>query len=313
MPDDPDEQHVIDTLLAARPDLGERGHPLQVDAGDDAALLANGTLVTADTLVEGVHWDHRSSAENVGWKAVAVNASDIGAMGGHPTWATLAICLARPLDVEWVDGFARGLQRACAHFGVTLVGGDTTRSPGPTVVSITMGGGVEHPVLRSGGQPGDLLFVTGTPGQAAAGFFAGGPALAALTRPSPPVRFGAALGEAGLVTAMLDLSDGIARDLTRLARASEVGAVVDETLLPSTPELDALDAPLAAQVAFGDDYELLFSLPAHRVPAMMALADHHQVKVSEIGRLTEAPEVKLTHTAWPASLFSHFAPGPTPC
>jgi len=306
MPDDPGEQHVIDILLAARPDPRRHPHAPRVDAGDDAALLADGTLVTADTLVEGIHWDDRSSPDDVGWKAVAVNASDIGAMGGRPSWATLAMCLPRPLDTAWVDAFSRGLQAACAHFGVVLVGGDTTRSPGPRVVSITMGGTVVRPVLRSGGRAGDQLFVTGTPGQAAAGFLSGGPALGALTRPMPPVAMGAEIGENGLASAMLDISDGIGRDLSRLARASGVGAVVDPTALPLSPQLRALARPLDAQVAFGDDYELLMSVPAEQVASVQALAQRHDRRLTRIGHLTVEPEVRLLGCPWPAALFSHF-------
>ena len=110
MPDDPGEQFVIDAILTARPPRPPS--LVELDAGDDTAIVSHGMLVTTDTLVEGVHWDHRATAADVGWKSVTVSVSDIAAMGGLPTWATLSLCLPRPLDTTWVTDFARGLAQA---------------------------------------------------------------------------------------------------------------------------------------------------------------------------------------------------------
>lgn len=316
MPDDPGErdpgepsspeQFVIHTLLSGRPT--PLGAEVRIDAGDDTAVLADGTLVTTDTLVEGVHWDHRATAEDVGWKAVAVSVSDIAAMGGHPTWATLSVCLPRPLDAAWVHGFARGVHAACARWSVHVVGGDTTRSPGPRVVSVTLAGHALHPVSRCGAQPGHDIWVTGVPGEAAVGFQVGGAGLTALHRPAPPLELAGALAELRCVSAMMDLSDGLATDLPRLCHRSGVGARVDPRALPVSPVLAALPDPLAAQVAFGDDYQLLFTAaPAHR-SALARLADLHGVRLTRIGEAVPGTVVELIGRPWPRPLFRHFSP-----
>ncbi len=298
------EQFVIDTLLSGRPAVVSS--LVDVDAGDDTAVLTDGTLVTTDTMVEGVHWDHRATAEDVGWKLVAVNVSDVAAMGGRPTWATLSVCLPRPLDCVWIEGFARGLHAACAKWGVQLIGGDTTRSPGPAVVSLTLAGRASRPLTRSGACPGDDIWVTGVPGTAAMGFHHGGPGLHALHRPDPPVELAVALAASGCVSAAMDLSDGLATDLPRLCRRSGVGAQIDPTALPSNAILVSPPDSLAEAMAFGDDYELLFTAkPADR-PAVLQLAQAAGVRVTAIGRITAGSSVGLVGQAWPTPGFAHF-------
>ncbi len=262
--------------------------------------------LTCDTLVEGVHWDKRLSAEDVGWKAVAVNASDIAAMGGRPTWALLALSLPAPVCGDWVEGFARGLHAALDRWGIALVGGDTTRSPGLCSVGISMGGTCTRPIPRSGARVGDALWVTGCPGRAALGFYRDDPdGLAALRRPTPPVAFGAGLA-ALPVTAMMDVSDGLATDLPRLCAASGVGAAVDPRRLPVTAALGADPERLALQVAFGDDYELLFTAPPSAADAVRDLAAQEGVTVTEIGRITAEGGARLSRGEWPAPRFRHF-------
>lgn len=298
MTEDPDEAWVVRTFTGLGPALPG----LQVGVGDDAAVLANGQLLTTDVMVEGVHWDARLSAEDVGWKLVAVNVSDIGAMGGRPTWALLGLCLPRPLDRAWVLSFSEGVRAACARFGVTLVGGDTTRAP-VRFASLTVGGHAARPVLRSGARPGDRLWVTGELGRAAEAFLSPAPAAAAaawLRRPVPPIAFGAALGEAGLATAMMDLSDGLAMDLARLCAASGVGADVRGEALPGR-------RPLDWRTSFGEDYELLFTAPPSAHAAVASLAERQQVAVTEIGEITADPRARLDGAStWPAPLFTHF-------
>lgn len=306
MPDDPGESSVIAALLSGRPDGS--ASPPRIDAGDDVAVLADGTAVGTDLMVEGVHWDARSTAEDVGWKLVAVNASDLGATGARPAWATLDLALPRPVDAGWVSGFARGLHAALRTWGVRLVGGDTTRSPGPCFAGLTMGGPVARPVTRAGARPGDTLWVTGTLGDAAHGFHHAGTGLSWLRRPHPPVAFGVALAEAGLATAMLDLSDGLARDLGRLCAASGCGARVDAGALPATPEVAAASDRLALQTAFGDDYQLLFATAPADADAVRALAATQAVRVTEVGACTASGPARLVGAAWPAPSFSHFDP-----
>jgi thiamine-monophosphate kinase len=300
-PDDPDESFVIACLR----DCGPLPRDLVVDIGDDAAVWADGRVVTTDTMVEGTHWDDHLSPADVGWKLVAVNVSDIAAMGARPEWAVLALTLPAPLDRDWLRAFASGMREACARWGVRLVGGDTTRGPVRTA-SLTVGGRAARPVLRSGAHPGDDLWIAGTLGRAAEGFLSQAPseeALRHLRRPEPPVAFGAALGEAGLATAMMDLSDGLRPDLARLCAASDCGARVEAHRLPGI-------GPLAWRTSFGEDYALLFAARAEDADAIRALSAMHHVPVHPIGALTSGPGVVLAGApddAWPAPLFTHFA------
>ncbi|MFT5681081.1 MAG: thiamine-monophosphate kinase [Myxococcota bacterium] len=297
------EARIIASLLGSHPPEPPAG------PGDDAALVPGDVAVSVDTMIEGVHFDHRLSAEDVGWKLVAVNASDIGACGRAPDWALLALSLPRPLNTGWLDGFSTGLRAALAHFGVRLIGGDTTTSPGPICATLTIAsqpGGRFIP--RSGGRAGDRIWVTGTLGDAAAGFLHGTPdGLAWLRRPQPPVAFGAALGAAGLVvTAMMDLSDGLMCDLRRLCAASRVGALIHPDQLPSGPALVGLSDHLALQVAFGEDYQLLLCAPPSRDGALNQIARSHNIFLSNIGTLTDDSEVRLIEKRWPEAYFSHF-------
>lgn len=308
----PDEAGVIDAILAAS--QGSGAYRPRLGAGDDAAVLAGGEVVTTDVMVEGVHFDARSSAADLGWKLVAVNASDVGAMGCRPTWALLTLSLPRPVAPAWLEGFSAGLGEALRRFGVALVGGDTTRSPGPVVVSLTLAGEGPRAVLRSGARPGDRIWVTGALGEAAAGFYGALPGapppaegLAWLRRPEPPVALGAALGASGRVTAMMDLSDGLARDLARLCAASRVGAVVDPDRLPRGPSLAGVADPVPFQVAFGDDYQLLFTAPPGSSAGIRALAAAHGARLSEIGEVIEGAGAALIGRPWPHALFEHFA------
>lgn len=310
MPEQPGEARVIDMVLASASHPRPRVRP-RIGPGDDAAWLPSGEVVTTDIMVEGVHFDARSSPGDVGWKLVAVNASDVGAMGGRPTWAVLTLSLPRPLRLDWVEGFSRGLGEALAHWRIALVGGDTTASPGPVVVNLTLAGRLKRPVLRSGARAGDQIWVSGTLGDAAAGFFGtptGVPAegLAWLRRPQPPVELGARLGAHGLVTAMMDLSDGLSQDLPRLCAASGVGALVDPARLPLGPALAGVPDPLPYQVAFGDDYQLLFTAPPAHATAIRAVARRLGVRLSAVGVMTTEPGARLTQRDWPAPRFAHF-------
>jgi thiamine-monophosphate kinase len=298
-----DEAFVIAALTGVGPARAE----LAVGIGDDAAVFSDGRVVTTDTMIEGIHWDAHLSPGDVGWKLVAVNASDVGAMGGRPEWALLTLSLPSPLDRAWVREFAAGTRAACEHWGITLVGGDTTGSPGPRVATLMLHGRAERPVLRSGGRPGDRVWVTGELGRAAEAFLSDAPspgALAHFRRPEPPVAFGAALGASGLATAMMDLSDGLAADLTRLAAASRVGAVLDPSAVPGA-------RPLAWRTSFGEDYEFLFTSPPEASEALVSLAARNGVTVTPIGVLTADLPVRLRGRSWPAPLFSHFRTPPS--
>lgn len=299
------EQEVIDLLLRAAP--LRRVHP--VGPGDDAAVLADGTAVTVDALVEGVHWDDRLAPADVGYKAVAVSASDLAAMAARPAWMVLALALPSPPDLGWVRGFASGLASGADRFGVDLVGGDLTRAP-VRVASLTMSGVVvAPPVQRAHARPGDDLWVTGTPGLAGAGYLLDDPpaaALGALRRPTPRVDLALAVATARLAHAMMDLSDGLASDLPRLCAASGVGARLKPARLPLHPALTHLDDPLPIQVSGGDDYELLMTAPPEHRDALTALAAGHGVRLTRVGQVTRGPRVELVGRSWPGG-YAHFA------
>lgn len=278
-----------------------------VGPGDDCAVLADGTLVTVDAMVEGVHWDDRASPEDVGWKLARVNLSDIAACGGRATGALLALSLPRA-DGAWVDAFARGLHAGLA--GVPLLGGDTTGSPGPVVASLTTLGRVPGaPLLRSGASPGHRIWVGGTLCGAAAGFHhPEHPAwLGAWLRPAPPLELGPAL--VGVASAAMDLSDGLPADLARLCLASGVGALVHPTRLPLAAGLHALSDPLAL-LGWGEDYALLFTAPEAATDAVLAAGRRACTTVTAVGRVLPADRgVRLEGRPWPAA-WSHFPDPP---
>lgn len=262
--------------------------------GDDAALLRPppGELVVAciDTLVCGVHFPPDMTPEDVGYRAAAVNLSDLAAMGATPRWALLALSLPTG-DEAWLDGFARGLADALLPVGVALVGGDTTR--GPLTVTVQMLGTVPDDgkaLRRQGARPGDLLYVSGTPGDAAGGLAgwgrpaADGQLLARFRRPLP--RLGLGQGLRGLASACIDVSDGLLADATHVAEASGCGLLLDPSLLPLSDALRAAlghEAALTAALTGGDDYELCFCAPAAHADAVAALAQRVGCRVTRIG------------------------------
>ena len=140
--------------------------------GDDGAKVVEHRVVTCDTMVEGIHWDDKLTPADVGWKIVAINASDIGAMGGLPEWCTLSLSLPKKTPPEWVDEFAKGMRAALSKWNISLIGGDTTRSPKDIVVSMTMSSRKGyHWAWQNDAEAGDEIWVTGTLGDAASGFF----------------------------------------------------------------------------------------------------------------------------------------------
>jgi thiamine-monophosphate kinase len=269
--------------------------------GDDAALLEmppDTELVAAvDAIVAGRHFPHDADAQSIGHRALAVNLSDMAAMGATPAWATLALTLPG-VDPAWLERFSAGLLDLADAHGVALVGGDTTR--GPLTVSVQILGHVPRgtALRRSGAQAGDLLAVTGTLGDAGAGLhFLGAspppetrPAALELIRrfdyPLPRVQFG--LAARGIATAAMDLSDGLVGDLPKLAQASGLAAHVAVERLPlseamrtAVPLGQARDWALAA----GDDYELLLAVPAARCAQLEAAAGRLNLKLTTIGEL----------------------------
>ncbi len=292
----------------------ERPSWVRVDAGDDAAIVDDGVAVTVDTLVEGVHWDDRSSAADVGYKLIAVSVSDLMAMGAAPRWAVLSVSLraAESDRRAWVAELARGIAEACSQFGVHVVGGDTTRVPGnaPRVVGATLTGRcVSQPMTRSGGEVGDTVWVSGTLGLAGAGWRLDAPpgeALLALRRPCPPLTLGLALARSGLVTSAMDLSDGLASDLPKLCLASGTGARIDPDRLPAHPVLRSRIDRIDLQMGSGDDYELLWTTAPSAVAEVHAIATQQGVAATAIGELVAGSRCELMTGTWPTPAFSHF-------
>lgn len=305
---------------------------LLIGIGDDAAVAApdRGALqvLTTDALVEGVHFDRRfSTPADIGHKALAVNVSDVASMGGASRFALLSLMLPSHTALTDVDELIEGLLDLARRLRINLAGGNITRSPGPLVIDMTVIGSVRprRILTRSGGRAGDDLYVTGRIGAALAGLewlreqcatdqsSAGAdnvapprPADEAMAecverycRPEPRSRLGAMLGRNRAASACMDLSDGLADAVTQMSAASETGAQVDASLLPIHPSAEAwfnrkgMDA-VAAAVAGGDDYELLFAVsPKKRGRLRAVFHEARGVPITRIGALTADRSVGL--------------------
>jgi thiamine-monophosphate kinase len=282
---------------------GAQRADVRLGVGDDAALVSvppGSELVAAtDTLVAGVHFPHDSPPASVGHRALAVNLSDLAAMGARPAWALLALTLPAA-EEPWLEEFAAGLGALARAHDVALVGGDTTQ--GPLCVTVTLLGHVPPgaALTRAGGRAGDALFVSGTPGDAAAGLAleqrrlqAPPQALAYLRErfllPTPRLALGERLR--GHASACIDVSDGLLADAGKLAAASHAGAELDYQALPlSEALLAAVGESQARELALtgGDDYELCFAVHAENVAALLAQLPPQRWGYTRIGTLRAA-------------------------
>ena len=285
---------------------------VRLGIGDDAAVTepfpGTVTLTSTDMLVEGVHFDlSYSDPYSLGRKSLAVNLSDIAAMGGRSRFVLLALAIPSSLSVEFLDTFTAGFLALAEEHGVTLVGGDTCGSKAGLVISVTVMGEQEPSkvVTRAGAQPGELLCVTGTLGDAAVG-------LELLRRgeregwcvrrhlmPTPRVREGERLAEAGIPTAMIDVSDGLLADLGHILEHSGHGASIKLDLLPLSEgyreAIDRLSAdPFASALTGGEDYELLFTLPKERWQMARGLFEAAGTPVTIIGEIRPDPGITVT-------------------
>jgi thiamine-monophosphate kinase len=280
---------------------------VRLGIGDDAALLAvpsgQELAVAIDTLVEGVHFPRDTAPADIGWKALAVNLSDLAAMGATPAWALLALTLPNA-DEAFIDGVADGFAQLAQTYRLALVGGDTTR--GALTLSVAVHGFVPpgKALTRAGAQAGDVVLVTGTLGDAAAGLrllqqshrndAQSGYLIARLNRPTPRVAAGLALRERA--SACIDVSDGLLADLGHICAASNVGAEIEAALLPrSSALLDRFDDARSRDFALsgGDDYELCFTVPPQRVASVQADLAKLGCGATRIGRIVEGQGVKV--------------------
>lgn len=287
-----------DQLIAAiNRVLSGAGHEVVVGPGDDAAVVSPGSgelVLTTDSMIEGVHFRNElTTPRDLGYKAIAVNVSDVAAMAASPRFAISALALTDTIDSRWVVELAGGMRECCDEFGLTLVGGNLSRGSEVSIVVTVTGEVVPgRAVRRDGARPGDRLVVTGSLGGSAAGLRVASQrswsddehdALRRYMRPTPRV------GEAGIlsthgVTSMMDVSDGLAIDLSRLCRASEIGARVEIGRVPVHPAATEAEA-----LGGGEDYELLASLPDRDAveDARSELREGFGVSLSDIGVIIE--------------------------
>lgn len=273
---------------------------IRLGIGDDAALVdpepGRELVCAVDTIVAGTHYPQDLPPFDVGYRSVAINLSDIAAMGGRPRWMTLALTIP-DADTGWLSLFAEGLFTAASEANVSLIGGDTTRGE-TTVISIQLIGDVDpdKAIRRSGARPGDDIFVTGTPGDAAAGLslLKGGSdqtgeseyLIGRFVRPTARVEFAASI--ASIASAAIDLSDGLYADLQKLLQSSKAGATLDISRLPLSAEILAkFDYDDAANFALGggDDYELCFAASQSDDSEIDTLAKQNHLQVTRIGKV----------------------------
>jgi thiamine-monophosphate kinase len=306
-----------DLIKALSREFGPAPPGVILGIGDDCAAIeipgSDYLLWTVDTLVEGVHFDLAyTSLAQLGWKSLTVNLSDIAAMGGDPGAALLSLGWPPDRDRRGALAFAAGLAQAAREYGVAVIGGDTVSSPQGLIVTITLTGRVpaSQMLRRAGAHPGDLIFVTGPLGEAAAGLNILRQSLdlppdlkegltEAQLRPRPQLRAGRLLAREGLATALIDTSDGIATDLYHICQASGVGARIPAAGVPVSPRVTAAAphlgrAPLDLALSGGEDYLLLFTATpsvAERLPAAFSRAG--LAAPLPLGRIIEGERVIL--------------------
>ena len=290
-----DEFSLIDLLASA---LGAKRGALE-GIGDDAAILdvpeGMQLLVSTDTLVEGVHFDSRTSPADLGYKSLAVNLSDLAAMGATPAWYFLALTLPA-ISEDWIRQFAQGMREMADESGIRLAGGDTTL--GPLNITVTVCGLVARgaALTRGGACAGDVIGISGPTGLAGraldelkAGREPDSACSAALFRPKPRNDFGCAL--VGLARSCIDVSDGLLADSGHLAEASGLGTRIELSALPIPEALADMseEARWALQLSAGDDYELCFTVDPDRWGEVLERGTSLGLEPTIIGRVLERP------------------------
>ena len=329
---------------------------LAVGIGDDAAVVEPERnrleVLTVDTLVEGVHFDRAFVPPSaIGHRALAVNLSDLAAMGAAPRLALLAMALPPSLPLPHFDAIVSGFCALAERHRLHLAGGNLTKSPGPLMIDVTVSGTVKRRqvLTRSGARPGDEVYVSGAIGAARAGllllkspttedtdtnrghsssrempwpqFVSASTVVEQYLRPDPRVRLGVWLGRNRTATACIDLSDGLADGVHRISESSGVGITVDADALPIAEGARAVferrgDAAVDEAIAGGDDYELLFTVRRRKQRSVVAAARHSGVPLTRIGVCTEGRAIVLrragTERPLPLAGYDHFgSPSPS--
>ena len=309
--------------------------------GDDAAVVAprgkHPSLLTTDLLAEGIHFDRRTAAlSDIGFRAAVANLSDIAAMGGTPEYLLVSLAIPRNTTARQVEQLYSGIMAACRPHGVRLIGGDTSASKGDWFINITLVGSADSGriLLRSGARAGDDLYVTGTLGDSRAGLHVlqqsqgtpSGRSLPAVhrrflrrrhLRPTARIREGHWLSKGRWATSAIDLSDGLSGDLRHLCAESGLGAVVELAALPISPAcrqyaLSVQQDPRSMALAGGEDYELLFTVPARQRDRFGRASVQQHYQVTRVGRMTPAKEgLRMTlpdgrQRPLPFSSYEHF-------
>lgn len=307
--------------------FGTRRDWLAVGIGDDAAVINPPTglqqLIAIDTLNAGIHFPVNTSAMDIGYKALAVNISDIASMGGEPQWFTLAISLPAE-DDAWLSGFCAGMAELVEQYHLTLIGGDTTHGPLSVTIQIAGHVPVGKAILRSGAKVDDDIYVTGHLGNAAAGLLVTENKLQtnvesqteflhSLNRPVPRVAVGKHLRE--IASACIDISDGLAADLGHILSASHAGAEVLLNAIPVSKNLRQQNLPkeqLQQITLFGgDDYELCFTANSKMREQIARVSELENIPITRIGRITPTPGLIAveddTKFSLPYKGYDHFA------
>jgi len=290
---------------------------VELGVGDDAALLnlnqGYQLVTTTDTLTEGVHFSTSTSAKDIAHKSLAVNLSDIAAMGAIAKYFTLAIALPK-IDKSWLQDFSDSLRQLSDLYDVSLIGGDTTR--GSLSITINMIGIVENSnaLTRSGARPGDGVYVSGTIGDASFcfwklsnGLIPTGQELKKLNCPTPRIELGLELKN--IASACIDISDGLEQDLSHILKASSVGAVIEVEKIP-------ISKPLKVHIKYtndwsiplcgGDDYELCFTIPKGNEKALKKLSESCNINITRIGLVRESLGLRIEGFDGSRRSYQHF-------
>lgn len=280
-----------------------------IGIGDDGAVIKPSPgydlVMSSDTLIEGVHFPNCLSAEDIGYRCVAVNVSDIAAMGARARWMTLALTLPH-IDQEWLKKFSNGLRFAAQKYGVSLIGGDTTKGQ-KISLTINITGEVmpQKAITRSNAKCDDLIFVTGSIGDAAAGLDlivnssdmnkSGKFLKQRFSRPTPRHDLGQALSS--IASAAIDISDGLYADTKKLLMASQLGGHLFIERLPISKELSETfnqKKSLNFSLGGGDDYELLFTAPTEKQNEIIDLVNRYSIPITEIGEVRKQPHLSCS-------------------